>query len=320
MEFLNRCLPLTCLTVFRSVGWLSSVGSLAHVSIASGPLSTPYPQISALLASLGSAGSVVSATTSAPKGSVCDTGEPLSPRVLQLLKSLEFIELHEFLPAPLLRELRATDTKTPCGCCHSHHVLGKRPTKTVGDVFTWMLCFHRFVAAASTFHPGKVSQFLAYSNTILRAYLEFEGDGWRAYNRAFRLQVSGRPSEDWSVLNLPLYARLFTAQSRRRNSCRYCSGQDHTSDQCPWGVDVVQPTARSFNPHSGPGEPPICLSWNSGACRFPTACHFRHVCSHCLAPHQAKECPLSPFRRRTAGPPLGGPPRRFRPMGPTPPR
>jgi hypothetical protein len=72
----------------------------------------------------------------------------------------------------------------------------------MGDVFTWILCFHRFVAAASTFHPGKVSQFLAYSNTILCGYLEFKGDGWRAYYRAFCLQVSGRPSKDWSVLNL----------------------------------------------------------------------------------------------------------------------
>ena len=34
--------------------------------------------------------------------------------------------------------------------------------KTVGDIFTWLLCFHRFAAAASSFHPGKVNQFMAY--------------------------------------------------------------------------------------------------------------------------------------------------------------
>ena len=293
-------------------GWQTSVGSLAHVGISAG-LPTPLAlQTSTLLAS-----------TSAPipppvpvssKWSVCDTGEPLSTCVIQLLRSLEFVELHEFLPAPLLRAMGGTGIGGSCSCCHANHPLlsDKHSTKTVGDIFTWLLCFHRFAAAASTFHPGKVSQFMAYANTILQAHLEFEGDGWRAYDRAFWLQVSARPEEDWSVLNLPLYARLFTAQSRRRNSCRYCSGRDHLSVHCPWGVDVALPQGTPGRVIGS--DSPICLSWNSGVCRFPASCNFRHVCATCLAPHKARDCPVGASRRRPPDPLPPEPPRRPRPM------
>ena len=224
-----------------SPDWQAPVGSLAHVGISAGLPNPLELQASTLLAS-------TSAPIPAPmmvssKWAVCDTGEPLSTWVIQQLRLLEFVELHEFLPAPLLRAMGSTGMGNSCACCHANHPLPseKRTMKTVGDIFTWLLCFHRFAAAASSFHPGKVSQFMAYANTILQAHLEFEGDGWRVYNRAFRLQVSAQPGADWSVLNLPLYARLFTAQSRRRNSCRYCSGRDHTSVHCPWGVDVASP-------------------------------------------------------------------------------
>jgi hypothetical protein len=96
------------------------------------------------------------------------------------------------------------------------------------------------------------------------------------------LQVSRFAVEDWATINLPLYAWFFTAQSRWRNSCRHCSGQDHPTHQCPWGVDVACPMATEITTRS---EVPICLSWNAGACRFPAACNFRHICSTCLGPH-----------------------------------
>ena len=158
---------------------------------------------------------------------------------MKLIRTLDFVELHEFLPAPLLRAAVA-DTATDCKCCVAKDK-EKRSPKTVADIYTWLLCFHRFTAAASSIHPGKVGQFLAYANTVLQAYIQFEGDGWRAYDRAFRLKVAGRPLVDWATLDLPLYARIFTAQVRRGNSCRDCGGLDHPTTACPWGVDVHLP-------------------------------------------------------------------------------
>ena len=179
----------------------------------------------------------------------------------------------------------------------------------------WGISSHGF--CASTVLPrrlqasGKVSQFMVYASTILQAHQEFEGDGWRAYNQAFRLQMSMRPEEDWSVLNLPLYARLFTAQSRRWNLCCYCSGRNHLSVHCPWGVDMAFPPGTPGRVIGERGDSPICLSWNTGgACRFPALCNFRHVCATCLAPHKARgsitDALLAPY------PPE--PPRRPRPM------
>lgn len=168
------------------------------------------------------------------------------------------------------------------------------------------MCFHRFTAAALVFHPTKASQFMAYANNILQAYLQFEGDGWRAYNRAFQLQAGGKPEVDWATINLPLYAKTFTTQSCRRNSCRYCCSLDHQGSQCPWGVDV--PTSSSqgsaaMRPCTSKGNPPpICISWNSGACKFPTTCNYRHLCSSCFsAEHRSGECPAWSARRRAPG-------------------
>ena len=83
----------------------------------------------------------------------------------------------------------------------------------------------------------------------------------------------GKPAKDWATINLPLYTKLFTAQSRRKNSCHYCCSWDHTSTQCPWGADVahaflmVTTVACSHTPKKG--EPPtICISWNRAPVGF----------------------------------------------------
>ena len=252
-------------------------------------------------------GSVPTIRVHLPRASECDTGEPLLAKLLQALHSLDFVELHEFLPAPLLRAAIGTPTScVGCHSCHYTHTTAAKQIKTVGDIYTWMMCFHRFTAAPLAFHPAKASQFLAYANNILQAYLQFEGDRWRAYDQAFRLQAGGKPEIDWAAINLPLYAKMFMAQSRRSNSCRYCCSLDHQSSQCPWGMDIPassSPGSASMRSGANKGNPPpICTSWNSGACKFPTSCNYRHLCSSCFsAEHRSGECPLWSAHRRAPG-------------------
>ena len=222
-----------------------------------------------LLVSLLNPGSVTAVGVCSPCASVCATGEPLSVKLLQSLRNLDFVELHKFLPAPLLRA--ATGIPTSCADGHSSHcphttAVDKR-AKTAGDIYTWTMCFHCFTAAVLVFHPRKATKFMAYTNTILQAYLQFKGDAWRVYDRAFWLQVGGKPKRDWVTIHLPLYAKTFTGQAHRKNSCRYCCSLDQQSVQCPLGVDV--PFSRSSGSGTtatrprtgkGTGKQSICTS------------------------------------------------------------
>ena len=77
--------------------------SLAHLAVTSTPTcAASPPDTTSILALLVTPGSVSTIGVHPPRAFVCDTGEPLSAKLLQALRSLDFVELHEFLPAPLL--------------------------------------------------------------------------------------------------------------------------------------------------------------------------------------------------------------------------
>ena len=89
----------------------------------------------------------------------------------------------------------------------------KRRRKTAADAFTWLLCFNRYVAAQCSLYPGMLPHMMAYVNTIIQAYLQFNGDSWRQYDRAFRIQAATRRTTDWTSADPSLYARLVACQS-----------------------------------------------------------------------------------------------------------
>ena len=166
----------------------------------------------------------------------CDTREPLPAKLATNFQQGLFVELHEFLPKPMMEASKAREDSA-CTCCHNRPA-AQRSTRSVGDIFTWVICYNRYVAAVAALRPSRVASMLAHANTIVQAAQMFEGDGWREYDRAVRLQATATPNEDWGALNLPLYARTFVAAERRRNVCRFCCSRDHASSQCPWGVDT----------------------------------------------------------------------------------
>lgn len=145
-----------------------------------------------------------------------------------------------------------------------------------------------------------ISDMLAHANMVIQAAQQFEGDGWRVYDRAFRLQVASTPTLHWGSLNLTLYARRFMAMEQRRNVCRFCFSRDHQSQQCPWGVDTPTSCPQTYGQQaprwsrSSIGTTTICQSWNAGACIFPNLCNFRHICSICAMEHCKVDCPKKP--------------------------
>lgn len=212
------------------------------------------------------------------------------------------MELHWFLPAPLLQSVLLKEENDNQHCC-CHPPPEKRSRKTVADIFTWLLCFNRYAAAQCAIYPGLLPHMMAYANTIIQAYLQFSGDGWRQYDRAFRIQAATRRTTDWTSADPSLYARLVACQSRRASTCQFCCSSSHKSSACPWGIDEpsaeepppLPPFRRRAAATLARSDPPICMSWNAGACRFPGTCTYRHVCSSCsMVGHRSAECRRGP--------------------------
>ena len=154
-------------------------------------------------------------------------------------------------------------------------------------------------------------QMTAYTNTIIQAHLQFQGEGWRVNDRAFRIQAASYKSTNWKGVDPSLYARFVSSLTRHSAICQFCCSSSHSSASCPWGVDELPQrdsvTISSPGPARNPytpnrAQPPVCLSWNSGACRFLDTCRFHHVCATCYSPgHRYTECRRMQSRQR--GPP-----------------
>ena len=148
---------------------------------------------------------------------------------------------------------------------------------------------------------------MAYENTIIQAYQQFNGDGWRQYNRAFRIQDTTRRTTDWTSADPSLDAHLVACQSRHASTCQFCCTSSHRSTACSWGVD--KPSAEEISPSPSlrratttRGDPPVCISWNAGACKFSGSCAYRHVCASCgVAEHHSTKCCQSQHSQGDSG-------------------
>ena len=86
------------------------------------------------------------------------------------------------------------------------------------DITAWLqtknlLPVARYTAVLGQLYPGMVPHMMAYA-VITQASLQFTGDGWRVYDRAFRIQAAVRRITDWSNVDLGLYARHVTGQQK----------------------------------------------------------------------------------------------------------
>ena len=74
---------------------------------------------------------------------------------------------------------------------------------------------------------------MAYQQTIVRCYSDFEGSGWLAYDRAFRCRMTAIKSLDWSELNSTLYNLCFAGKAKRDIVCCTCLKHNHRTSDCP---------------------------------------------------------------------------------------
>ena len=170
-----------------------------------------------------------------------------------------FVELHWFLSKPM--EVFKAWEDSACMCYYNWPAAQQRTTCSVRDIFTWIICYNRYVAAVATLRSNRVPSMLVHVNTIVQVTQMFEG-----------LQAAATPNQDWGALNFPLYARTFMATKRRRNVCQFCWSHEHAIAQCPWGwthpclVTYPVPRRQSTGPGHLTAPPQLCRSWNTGSC------------------------------------------------------
>lgn len=224
-------------------------------------------------------------SSSTPALMVCDGGIPA-------------VELHWFLLASLLPPLlRPEDpTHSHCPCCNLSQA--RRSNKTVLDIFTWALCFNRYVAALCAIYPGMLPRMMGYENTIIQPHLQFTGEGWRIYDCAFHAQAASRLTTNWRSVDASLYAHFMACQPCQFSVCQFCCSSGHRSSTCLLGVNdpaSLDPGPPRFNATTAPGtmtySQPICISRNAGSCRHSESCRYHHVCSSCgTLGHRSAEC------------------------------
>lgn len=217
--------------------------------------------------------------------------EPFPQKLVDKVKSGQFVEMRELLADNISLIQQLEDIQ---GFPVPSLGATRPRLREVSSLSTWCYCFLGYVAILTP-DPTTRDQ-LAYARLIIREALRHGGQGWRDYDRAFRQQRAADRSLPWNTLLPGLQAATILGHGRGQGStfCTLCRGVDHTRSQCAM-LYLQPPLSGASTPTSviGPRRN-ICVSWNKGACVFPSNCSYRHVCATCLLQHKAKDCPRTP--------------------------
>ena len=262
-----------------------------------------------IAANRGSQGAEVpTCTTCTPSVATFGAGlPPVSAKLIKRIQEGEFIEMGElaidWLGLPSVEDSTETSRSK------------RRP---VTSIVEWAQCFSNYIAVLVQAQPERVADLLGYQHLILEAHLEYEGDGWAAYDRRFRQIAATAPGGLWARRDVDLWNMVFSG-CRHRPYCQYCFGSTHRSEDCSGAAD----TAVTPSKGRGPSLPRIqtiriCRDWNFSPlphCSYPE-CKFIHTCLACSKDpfpgdknHKLIHCPKSSYQppEPTARPLMGLP-------------
>ena len=213
---------------------------------------------------------------------------PVPDKLLKKIWALEYIEMRDLLPEAWLHDSCSESSH----CCHDKSsAKAKRPEVT--SIFTWLHCYGTLVSVLAHKYPSKVPEFMAYQSIIVRCYSDYEGDGWLAYDRAFRRKAAYEKSLDWSKLNTSFYQFCLAGNAKSSAVCRICLRHGHKTADCPdQEGSRSRPQAKS---RASAKSVEICRLFNASGgskCHFKN-CKFAHLCNLCNRPHSAANCPGS---------------------------
>ena len=210
---------------------------------------------------------------------------PIPANLARKIWNLEYVELSQLLPEAWLFEDQPRNH-----CCE------KKQTRKaeIKSIFVWLQAYGTLVSVLCHRFPGKIAQLMAYQATIVRCYSDFEGDGWMAYDRAFRRQMAAVRSLDWSELNSTLYNLCFAGRAKRDMVCASCLSRNHKTADCPDSTSSF--SSKRLDRRSLRGQDrsersvEICRLYNA---RGAPKCHFKyaHLCIEYRRPHPVSSCP-----------------------------
>ena len=148
-------------------------------------------------------------------GSMCDTEDlsllPVAPSPV----SLDFVKLHSCCPHPRVTASRLT----PCWyshVCQTSHVAGGKSSKTIADVFTWLV-FPLLYSNSTVFPIGKAAKLWPMQIQSCR------------HTHSLRTMAEEPTTELSHCKTKPLYISTCTSMPSfhgghvyRKNSCHYC--------------------------------------------------------------------------------------------------
>ena len=104
--------------------------------------------------------------------------------------------------------------------------------REVSDPLTWVSCFLAFMAAKIDHEETR--RLAAYGMIIMQLVRKHGGNGWRLYDKQFRLQQAAGAGLSWVEINPSLLAATVLGQPSDRGCrpCLLCLAPDHTREDC----------------------------------------------------------------------------------------
>ena len=145
---------------------------------------------------------------------------------------------------------------------------------------------------------------MSYSNSIIQAYLQFQGDGWLMYDRALCTQAASRRTTDWTSADSGLYAWLVACRSRWSTLYQFCFSSTHKS-QFALEVWITQAQKTPYCKRDwGRPSPPRTSTMTT--CKFVSLgmqepanvqiYHFWNFCSACEIGGHCSDCRRPPYK------------------------
>ena len=248
----------------------SSARSLAPISSTWSPVSSVSLPVS--IPALGASTS----QQQLPKAFAVGPGHaPVPGKLVKKIIDGEFVELADLLSV----NIRAEDKAPQAYLNGTIMVSSKRRPVEIVDVLTWTEAFTIFQLVLCSAHPNRWPDTTKYKLLVVQTARQFPGLSWLEYDLAYRKDAAASGLRDWSKMNLDLYH--FHLKTPPTSTPPAPPSPSLKSSQVP-------APSQDFSP-----QPPFCLSWNEGQCRWPFGrCRYRHCCSNCEGEHHKINCPF----------------------------